>query len=625
MNRLLPALAWRLRKVLGDDFFDRVKLALAPCWRPFLRGPVLVGVAGSVGKTTAKELLLGVLSRTGRGVGTVGSFNNIDATAQALLRLRPSDKFFVAELSEEKPGVMDAQLALLQPSVAVITNVGDDHWSAYDSRYAIAAEMGKLVAALPAHGTAVLNADDELVNAMGRGCAANVLTYGLSAQADLRAEEIRSVWPDRLEFTLVHHAARLKVRTQLCGAHWIPSVLGAIGGALSSGLTLAECSEGIAQVPPFEGRMQPVAMSDGVTFIRDDFKAPLWTLDTCFEFMSAAQVKRKIVVIGTLSDYGKGTGAAKKYADVARRAQKIADVTVVVGPWASSALKAREQSMGDAFRVFSRVRDASEYVNMIALEGDLVLLKGTNKQDHLQRIIMDRSGSIACWRDDCDRYEFCNECAFREKTSGLPVLITSASSAHRELQESAVVVPPIKPEEQVIIGLGNPEAKYEGTPHNVGFEVVERLAAVSDLSWNPTPDGSIARGFSQGYALCLVKINMPMNLIGAGLKRLSERMAFGPDQCILVFDDLDMPLGTVRTRMSGGAGGHRGVTSILEAFQADTFRRVKVGVGKDGAKRDRVAYVLTPFASTSRAAVDQATSLAGMQLMDLLRRQRLAK
>ncbi|MDO9195023.1 aminoacyl-tRNA hydrolase [Rhodoferax sp.] len=623
LNRLSGALGWRLRKVVGDDFVDRTKLAVAPHWRPFLKKPVFVGVTGSVGKTTTKELLVGVLSRTGRGVGTVGSFNNIDATAQALLRLRPRDNFFVAELSEDKPGVMDGQLALLQPGVGVVTVVGYDHWSAYDSREAIAAEMGKLIASLPATGTAVLNADDALVLAMGKGCAAKVLSYGLSPQADLRAEEIRSAWPDRLEFTLVHHAARVKIRTQLCGTHWIPSVLGAMGGALASGLTLAECAEGIAQVPPFEGRMQPVTTPEGVTFIRDDYKAPLWTVDTCLAFMSAAQARRKIIVIGSLSDCG--AGAPEKYAKVAKRAQEIADLTIFVGPWASQVLKARKPDAEHALLVFRNVRDAAEHVNSITREGDLVLLKGTNKQDHLLRIILTRSDPVACWRDDCERMLFCHECIYRTRPSGLPVLMGEALSPRTAPEAAASEVPLIEPNEHVVVGLGNPEARYAGTPHNVGFEVVEGIATAANLTWRPTPEGWIARGAAQGHPLCLVKINMPMNLIGAGLKRLSERITFGPDQCILVFDDLDMPLGAVRTRMSGGAGGHRGVTSILEAFQTDTFRRVKVGVGQDGAKLDRVAYVLTPFADASRPAVDQVTSLAGTQVLDLVKRPRQAK
>lgn len=620
MIRLSDAFAWSLRRLVGDDFVDRTKLALAPHWRPFLKKPVFVGVTGSVGKTTTKELLLGILSRTGRGVGTVGGSNNIDATAQALLRLRPNDHFFVAELSEDKPGVMNDQLALLQPSVGVVTVVGNDHWSAFNSREAIAAEMRKLIAALPPTGTAVLNADDALVLQMGKSCAGNILTYGTSPQADLRAEDIQAVWPNRLEFSLVHYGTRFPVRTQLCGTHWIPSVLGALGGAYASGLTLAQCVEGIVHVPPFEGRMQPVITPEGITFIRDDFKAPLWAIDACFAFMGAAQAKRKIIVIGSLSDCG--GDAPKKYARVAKRAQEIADLTIFVGPWASQVLKARKPGAEDALRMFRNVRDAVEHINSITREGDLVLLKGTNKQDHLLRILLARNGEIACWRDDCERPIFCNECTHRDKSSGLPLLMADASSPD---PLAASIAPTIEPDEQVIIGLGNPESRYVGTPHNVGFSVVEKLAEKSGMAWEPSHEASIARGSPHGFPICLVKINMPMNLIGAGLKRLAERMAFGPDQCILVFDDLDMPLGAVRTRLSGGAAGHRGVTSILEAFQTDTFRRVKVGVGQDGAKLDRVAYVLTPFSAASSAVLEQALPLAEQHLCELVKRQSTAK
>ena len=107
---------------------------------------------------------------------------------------------------------------------------------------------------------------------------------------------------------------------------------------------------------------------------------------------------------------------------------------------------------------------------------------------------------------------------------------------------------------------------------------------IRDRAW-------IARGSSKGRAVCLIKIRMPMNATGAGLKQLSESMAFGSEQCILVFDDLDLPLGTVRTRPRGSAGGHLGVASILEAFQSDAIRRVKVGVKKAGDKLDPISYV----------------------------------
>ena len=618
LSRVRNALAWRFRRIVGDARLDRTIVRIAWRWRPLLTKPVFIGIAGSAGKTTTKELLLGVLSHKGQGAGNPTSLNAPPEVAKTVLRVRPTHDFCVVELSEDKPGNLDAPLALLQPDIGIVTVIGNDHWSAFSGHEGIASEVGKLVASLPATGTAVLNADDPRVIAMATNCAARVMSYGLSPHAELRAEEISSDWPERLQMTLVYGTERVKIRTRLCGTHWVPSVLGAIGGGLATGMTLAECAEGIASVAPFDGRMQVVSASDGVTFIRDDFKAPLWTMETCFKFMQEARARQKIIVIGTLSDYGTGTGASKKYAEVAQRAQQVADFTVFVGPWASSVLKTRQPGKEDALRAFSQVREAAEYVNSITRKGDLVLLKGTNKQDHLLRIILARSENIACWRDDCARDSFCNECPHRAKPSGSPALQpTKLSTA------TAAPLPPpglraIEADEQVIVGLGNPEARYAGTPHNVGYEVLDRLAASLGLNWEETPEAWIARGSLPGRAICLVKIRLAMNLTGAGLKRLAESLAFDPVQCILVFDDLDLPLGAVKTRIKGSAGGHRGVASILEAFQTDAFRRVKVGVGHASAKLDRVKYVLTAFDEESRSTIDQAILTTVARLLDMI-------
>ena len=224
--RLSGALLWRVRRLTGDDLVDRVIVRIAPHWRPFLKKPLFIGVTGSVGKTTTKELLLGILSRSGRGVGTIGSLNNLDATAQAMLRLRPSDNFFAAELSEDKPGLMDEQLALLQPSVGIVTVVGDDHSSKEYPREAIASEMCKLIASLPATGTAVLNADDTLVLAMATKTTARVITYGLSPTQNCAPKRSVRFGQSDLQMTLVRGSERVKLSTQLCGTHWVPSVLG---------------------------------------------------------------------------------------------------------------------------------------------------------------------------------------------------------------------------------------------------------------------------------------------------------------------------------------------------------------------------------------------------------------
>ncbi|MDO9195022.1 aminoacyl-tRNA hydrolase [Rhodoferax sp.] len=616
--RVRDALAWRLHRLLGDRLVYDTLLAAAKRWRRAMRRPVYIAVAGSAGKTTAKELMLGMLSQHGKGVGNVGSFNNIEEIAKALMRVRPWHRFFVTELSEDRPGVMDRPLALVQPSVGIVTVLGDDHLASFDSRDAIAREMSKLVAALPATGTAVLNANDPAVLAMAASSTAKVISYGASASADLRAEDIRSVWPDRLRMTLVYGPRRVPLQTQLCGTHWIPSVLGAVGGGLATGMTLKECAAGLANVAPFTARMQPVSTPDGVTFIRDDFKAPLWTIGACFEFMKLAQAKRKIIIFGTLSDYGGGSGASKKYAEVARGAQEVADVTIFVGPWASSAHKARQPGDKDSLLAFSQVRDASAYVNSISRAGDLILLKGTNKQDHLIRMILARGEGVACWRDDCERQFFCDECPDRHKPSGAQSSLSLPIGEYPKPSAPTTRVINIHPEQTVIVGLGNPEPEYANTPHNVGYAVVEQLAASIGLAWNVTQDASIAQGSLDGQQVCLVKVMTPMNLTGAGLRRLVEGMSFSPSQCILVFDDLDLPLGAIRTRLGGSAGGHRGVASILEAFQTDAFRRVKVGVGQAGTKVNRAEYVLTPFAGATADAADLAVRAATTRAREML-------
>lgn len=613
--RVRNALAWRLQKLLGDRIVYGTLLAAATQWRRMLRKPVFIGVTGSAGKTTTKELLLGMLSDIGQGVGNHSSFSNIEEIAKAILKLRPTHRFFVTELSGHKPNEMDRPLTLVRPSVGIVTVIGDDHTSAQYPREAIAREKGKLMAALPPNGTAVLNADDELVLAMATHSRAKVITYGLSPRADLRADDTRSVWPDRLQMTLSMGAERVPLQTRLCGTHWVPAVLGAVGGGLAMGMSLTACARGLAKVEPFDGRMQPVA-AGGVTFIRDDWKAPLWTVDASFDFMTMAQAERKIIVLGEISDVGTSKGAA--LGKIAARAQAIAAVTILVGPWASSALKARKAGHEGELMAFSYVHDASEYLKSITREGDLVLLKGTNKQDHLLRIILARSSNVACWRDDCQRYQFCNECPDIGKPSGAPLLRVRGPLSEATSTRSSPSAPTLLPDEQVVVGLGNPEAKYAGSPHNIGYEVVDQLAVAWGLTWTETPDVWIARGFNLERAVCLVKVRMAMNGTGAGLKQLSEDLGFSSGQSILVYDDLALSLGAVRTRLSGGAGGHRGVASVLEAFQTDAFRRVKIGIGRPNAGEQQIDYVLTPWNAASRPTVDLAIKSGMSRVAELI-------
>jgi UDP-N-acetylmuramoyl-tripeptide--D-alanyl-D-alanine ligase len=631
-RRFFDAVSWRLHRLLGDRIVYGSLLKAAKVWRRVLKKTAFVGIAGSAGKTTAKELFTGMFANYGGAAGNRGTFNNIEEIAKAMLFARPSHRGFVSELSEHLPGEVARQATLLAPSVGIVTVVKDDHLAAFASRDAIAAEMQALVTSLPATGTAVLNADDPLVLAMASHSRAKVLTYGLSSQAELRAEDVSSAWPQRLQMTLVYRAQRVKLVTQLCGTHWIPSVLGAIGGGLASGLTLEECATGIASVPPFEGRMQPVTTPDGVTFIRDDFKAPLWAMDACFDFMKAATAKRKIIVIGEISEIVSKKG--NKYAKAAARAQEVADVVLFVGPWASSVLAARlpGRPPGD-LQVFGHVRDAARYLHSMAQEGDLVLLKGSAKKDHLLRVILARGDGVACWRDDCQRTVFCDACPDRMKPSGLPEVLRpsledqpTACNAPTVPFAPAVAQPVDEPGEaqrpmQLVIGLGNQDALFAGTPHNVGFEVVDALAQAWGLNWEATPLAWLARGEISGHRACLVKLRSDMNLTGTGLRQVADAIGVAPHQCILVFDDLATPIGQVRTRLNGGAGGHRGVASALQAFQTHDLRRVKLGIATEASALDWRGYVATKFSGDNRPWIDAAIPVALNHIVELVSRK----
>jgi aminoacyl-tRNA hydrolase len=594
-------------------------VALARCWRPWLAKPTVVAITGSAGKTTTKELLAGILASRGKGTFTPDTFNRLRNIAQTILRTKRSHDFCIVELSENEPGVMAPQTRLLKPSVAIVTVVGDDHRTAFENSDGPAQEMSALVAVLPETGTTILNADDPRVLAMAAASKARVVTYGRSLSATLRAEDISSNWPNRLSMTVVHHGHRQPVQTQLCGTHWAPSVLGAIAGAMSCGMSLDECASAIACIPPQEGRMQPVTTSEGVTFIRDDFKAPLWTLEGCFDFLRAAVAPRKVMVIGTLSDHGAGS-TSQKYLAVARVAKTVADLTIFVGPWAASALKANGgATSGGLVVAFSGVKQASDSLRKQLQPGDLVLLKGTNKQDHLVRLILAQDRGVNCWRDNCRKFAFCNTCNERMKRSSSNITLPMP-------QPLAEVGRPVTAKSKIdhagditfVVGLGNPGVLFHNTPHNVGYAVVDRITGNIGATWDQIDDVQFAKGVWREASVCLVKVQSSINATGPSLRRYLETVAAAPDQCVLVFDDLNLRFGSVKVRQRGSAGGHRGVASILEAFQTDAFRRVKIGVASPESDIDKLQYVLTPLSGAALDELVQSYDLAVQRLAEML-------
>ena len=614
VDQLSRALAWRWRYHLEQTLYR-----LTAWHRRRLTRTVFIGVTGSLGKTTTKDLIAGMLTHhLGPGRQNPGSLNWPLDMVRVILGTRRKHRFCVTEISGHGPGVMALPLSIVQPTVGVVTQIGADHLSAFKSREAIALEKGHLIRALPLHGVAVLNADDPLVLAMRRLCIGRTVTFGLSEQAQLRGTDIRAVWPDRLSLTATWLGESVPIQTQLCGTHWASVVLAAVASGVALGVPLASAAKALSGVAPFEGRMAPLQVK-GITFIRDDWKAPLSTIAPAFDFIHSAQAKRKIIVMGTLSDYQ--GDASQRYVEIARQALAAADYVVFVGPRASAALRAKETAQ-TPLQAFAHLRDAQAYLSAFLEPGDLVLLKGSHKADHLQRLMLALTQPVQCWRMDCGLISSCETCAQLQVPTGLsaayrPAALQPAPALNRPMTSA---VNPLGAHATVVIGLGNPHAHQQDTPHNAGFQTLDLLALRMAQAWhNDNGLALVARGELSGLALCLIKPLSPMNHAGQVLATLAEQWAFEVGQCILVHDDMDLPLGTVRARLRGGDGGHRGVQSILQAFQNDRFRRVKVGVGRPSREVSAADFVLSPFSATQKTGMALASQMAADRVLALMR------
>lgn len=370
-----------------------------------------IGVTGSCGKTMTTEIIGAILGGCSRG-RKGNSHNGLIFVAQTIFTIFPWHRFCVRELSGSAPGTMTRSVDMFRPQIGVVTHIDRDHYTRFRSKAATAEEKGKLVESLPVDGRAVLNGDDPHVLAMRDRTRAQIITYGLAGETMVGGEEVSSAWPDRLSLTVVYGSDKIPIRTRLLGEHWAYSVLAAVATGIAMGVPLAECARAVERVEPVNGRMSPHQTPDGITFVRDDAKAPLWTIPASLRFMQTARAQRRVVIIGTISDYP--GDSSQKYRAVARQALEAAEKVIFVGHNAHYTLKARSHPADDRIMAFDTVYELSLFLRDYLRRGDLVLLKGSCRADHLQRLVLARTDDIACWRERCGRAMFCSDCRLRQ-------------------------------------------------------------------------------------------------------------------------------------------------------------------------------------------------------------------
>ena len=393
-------------------------VARARAHRSELSRVTFVGITGSCGKTTTKDLATGLVAGVRTGTGSPGSENCGSALVQNVLGVRPEHDFFIQELGAWGPGTLDAGLEILRPDVGVVLNVRRDHHSQFHDLAHTQAEKAKVITWLPPTGTAILNADDPRVWAMRDRTRARVLGFGAHPCAELRVEEVRSRWPERLAFDLWAGGVRRRVQTQLLGAHLAGSAVAAIAIAHVLGMAIDDAIERIATLPPTLRRMSSVATGSGITVIRDDFKAASDSLDETLRFLEEARAERKVAVIGRISDHPGRSRAV--YTTFAQAAAAVVDLLVFVGERPESLWGGARRASPDFLaelsggrarvELFPTVREASRFLRGELRGGDLVMLKGSGPSDHLERIFLEHQTVVQCWRASCGLVLACDAC-----------------------------------------------------------------------------------------------------------------------------------------------------------------------------------------------------------------------
>ena len=396
---------------------EECSIWVATAYRRCIVGPIAVAVTGSCGKTTTVNLIGAILARRGNGPVSKGRMTPYPQFALRVLAMRPWHRHFVQEVSGHTSHSAAIRARMMQPKIAVVTNVGFDHYTNHRGREGVAEAKVKLVEALPEDGVAVLNADDPYVMAMARRTRARVISYGLAEDADVRGSDITAAWPDRLSLTLSHGGDSRRLQTRLLGEHWTTAVLAAAAAALAAGASLDDCVAGLAATEPTPGRMYPHDLPGGAVMIDDSFKAPLWTMPTAIRFMETARARRKTIVVGTISDYG--GSRTPKYRDVALAALAVADEVIFVGPNGHFVKKvAAGEGKGRLF-ILAGAKELTEHLADRVENGDLVAIKAS-VADHLERAILEQTVGIACWREKCGREIQCTDCDLRLVPSSPP-------------------------------------------------------------------------------------------------------------------------------------------------------------------------------------------------------------
>ena len=348
---------------------------LAIAWVDMIR-PVIIGVTGSVGKTTTKGLIASALSGAGRVRATIGNYNNHIGLPISVLRLRPGDRFGVFEYGTSGYGEIKHLTQIVRPRVAVVTAVGHSHLEGFKDLDGVAKEKSELVRALPEDGIAVLNADDQRVKAMAE-FANRVVYFGYSDDADVRIVDARVTPTLHTQVVLQIGNRQISFILQILGLHYARNAAAAVAVAMALGMEPEKAIEGLKGYKGESGRMNVVRTLRGYLIVDDTYNASRESIKGAIATLKTID-RPLVVALGDVKELGEQ--AERIHQEIAQLvAESKPALFIAMGDFAH-VMAHTAVKMGMLDEQVHVARDHSEAIGLIhglSPENAVVLIKGS--------------------------------------------------------------------------------------------------------------------------------------------------------------------------------------------------------------------------------------------------------
>ncbi len=366
--------------VVGDTLAALMRAAQA--WRARFAIP-LVGVAGSNGKTTVKEMTAAILGAAGPCLSTRGNLNNQIGVPLTLFRLDASHTFAVVEIGANRAGDVAELVELARPTVGLITNAGAEHLEGFGSLEGVARAEGEMVAGLHTDAVAVINADDPFAALWRSMTPAQVRTFGVRSSADFMASDVHteiSAGGFVTRFELRSPLGRAAIELTLAGEHNVLNALCAAAAATAAGASLAHVAQGLASVRAVPGRLQFKTAKSGAVIVDDSYNANPSSVRAGIDVLAGMR-GRKWLVIGEMAELGAFADASHREVGTYARAQGV-ERLFAVGQSTPLAV----ESFGAGGRWFESGEALARVLEAELTSDVCVLIKGS-RVNRLERVV----------------------------------------------------------------------------------------------------------------------------------------------------------------------------------------------------------------------------------------------